>query len=104
MVLLILQRLQFVINSQELVIQFFSSKLNTRPYDRLDKKITDFTKCKEEPVVLHTTKCFHHQDGEDIDKDKEYKIHTQHQKQNKCCRTIACLLIYIQHKKKIGNQ
>jgi len=79
-VLLILQRLQFTTSSQELVIQFFSNKLNTRPYNRLDKKVADFTKYKEEPVVLYITKCFHHQNGEDADKDKKCKTHTQHQK------------------------
>ena len=46
-------------------------RLNTRPYNRLDKKVTDFTKCKKEPVVLHTTKCFHHQNREDTDNDKK---------------------------------
>ena len=75
-VLLILQRLQFITSSQELVIQFLSNKLNTRPYNKLNKEVTDFTECKEEPVVLYTTKCFHHQDKEDTDKDKKHRIHT----------------------------
>jgi len=75
-VLLIPQRLQFAISSQELVIQFLSSRLNIKPYNRLDKEVTVFTKCKEGPAVLHTTKCFHHQDGEDTDKDKKCRTHT----------------------------
>jgi len=77
-VLLILQRLQFIISSQELVIQFLNSKLNIRLYNRLDKEIIDFIKCKKEPAVPHTTKCFHHQDGEDTDKNKKCKTHTQY--------------------------
>ena len=94
-VLLIPQRSQFIISSQKLVIQFLSNRLNTRPYNRLDKEVTDFKKPKSGPVVLHTTKCFHHQNGEDTDNNKRHKTHTQCLKWNKYCRTIACLLIYI---------
>jgi len=47
-----------------------------RPYNRLNKEVADFTKYKKEPVVLHTTKCFHYQDREDTDKDKKHKTHT----------------------------
>jgi len=54
--------------------------------------------------MLHTTKCFHHQDGEDADNDKRYKTHTQYQKQIKYYRTIACSLMYTQHKKTVGAQ
>ena len=74
-VLLILQRLQFVISSQELVIQFFSNKLNMKLYNRLDKEVTDFKEHKGGPAVPYNTKCFHHQDREDADKDKKCKTH-----------------------------
>ena len=95
MILLILQRLQFIIGSKELVIQFLSNKLNTRPYNRLDKEVVDFIECKEEPVVPHTTKCFHHQNGENTDNNENCKTHTQHQKWNKHCKTITYSLTYI---------
>ena len=102
-VLLILQRLQFIISSQKLVIQFFSSRLNTRPYNRLDKKVADFKKPKSRPAVLHTIKCFHHQDGEDAGKNKKCKTYIQHQKWNKHYKTIICLFAYTPHKKKVSN-
>ena len=85
---------------KQFTFKALSFRLNTRSYSRLDKEVTDFIECKEEPAVLHTTKCFHHQNGEDTDNNKNCKTHTQHQKQIKHYRTITCLLVYTQHKKK----
>ena len=100
--LFILQIIQVIISQKELVFQFFSNRLNARPYNKLDKKIADFKEPKGGPVVPHTTKCFHHQNRKNTDKDKKYKIHTQYQRQNECHKMIACSFAYIQHRKKVG--
>ena len=63
---------------RQFTFKMLSLRLNTRPYNRLDKEIADFTECKEEPVVPYITKCFHHQDREDTDNDKKHKMHHQH--------------------------
>ena len=89
-------------SQRELVFQLFSSGLNIRPYNRLDKEVADFKEHKSGPAVSCTTKCFHHQDGEDADNDKKCKTYTQHQRQIEHCRTIAYLLMYTQCKKKVG--
>ena len=95
---------EFVINNRELTFKLLSNKENMSYYNRLDKEVVDFKEYKGRPAVLCNTKCFHHQNGEDADNDKRCKMHTQHQKQIKYYRTIACLLTYIQHKKKVGDQ
>ena len=96
--------LHFNQNSRQLIFKLLSNRLNTRPYNRLDREIVDFKKCKGGLVILCTTKCFHHQDGEDADNDKRCKTHTQHQKWIKHCRTITCLLAYTQHRRTVGAQ
>ena len=68
--------LYFNQNSRQLILKPFSSQLNIKPYNRLDKKVADFRECKGGLAMLCTTKCFHHQDGEDADNDKRYKTHT----------------------------
>jgi len=77
-VLLIPKRLKFITGSQELVIQFFSNKLNTKSYNRLNKKIADFKEPESEPVMPHNTKYFHHQNRKDTDNNKKHKTYTQH--------------------------
>jgi len=52
-----------------------SLRLNIKPYNRLNKEVTDFKEFKGRPVMSCTTKCFHHQNGEDTDKDKKCKIY-----------------------------
>jgi len=61
-----------------LVFQLLSSRLNIRPYNKLNKKVADFKEYKSGPAVLYNTEYFHHQDGEDTDNNKRYKMHTQH--------------------------
>jgi len=96
--------LKFSKHKEQFTFKTLSFILNTRPYNKLDKKVTDFKELKNEPAVPHTTKYFYCQDGKDIDNNKKCKTHTQHQKQIKHCRTIACSFAYTQHKKKIGAQ
>ena len=96
--------MEFIINSKKLTLKPLSSRENISHYNRLNKEVADFKECKGGLVMLHNTKCFHHQDGEDADNDKRYKIHTQHQRQIKHCRTIACLRAYTQYKKMVGAQ
>jgi len=69
---------EFVINNRELTLKLFNSKENTSHYNRLNKGVADFKEHKSGLAILHTTKCFYHQDGEDTDNDKKYKMHTQH--------------------------
>ena len=68
--------IQVIISQRELVFQLLSNRLNTRPYNRLNKEVTDFKEYKSGLIMLHTTQCFHHQDGEDADNDKRCKMHT----------------------------
>jgi len=44
-------------SNKQLAIKFLSSKLNTRPYNRLDKEVIDFKECKEGLIMPHNTKC-----------------------------------------------
>ena len=76
MFLFTLQTIQVIISQRELVFQLLSSRLNTRPYNRLDKEVADFKKHKGGPAVPHNTKYFHYKDEKDINNDKECKIHT----------------------------
>jgi len=68
--------LKFSKHKGQFIFKTLNFILNTRPYNRLNKEIADFTKCKEEPAVPHTTKCFHHQNREDTDNNKKCKTHT----------------------------
>ena len=68
--------LKFSKHKEQFIFKMLSFRLNTRPYNRLDKKVTDFKEPKNRPVVPHTTKCFHHQKGEDTDNNKSYKTYT----------------------------
>jgi len=58
-VLSILQILKFITNSYELTVEFLSSRLNMKLYNRLDKEVADFKEPKGGPAVLYTTKCFY---------------------------------------------
>jgi len=70
--------IEFITNSKGLTLKLFSNRENISHYNKLDKKVADFKEHKDRPAVLHNTKCFHHQDGEDADNNKKYKTHTQH--------------------------
>ena len=70
--------IQVIISQRELVFQLFSNRLNIKPYNRLDKEVADFKEHKGRPAVLYNTKYFHHQDREDADNNKRYKINIQH--------------------------
>ena len=95
---------EFVINSKELTFKPFSSRENMSHYNRLDKEVADFREHKNGLVMLYTTKCFHHQNGEDADNNKKCKMHTQHQRQIEHYKTIACLLVYTQHRRTVVTQ
>ena len=82
-ILLIIQNLELITGSRQLTLKFYSNKLNIKPYNRLDKKVTDFKKPKDGPAMLCTTKCFHYQNEKDTDNNKKHKTHIQHQKWNK---------------------
>ena len=71
-----MQSLELIIDSRQLTFKSYNNKLNTRPYNRLDKKVTDFKESKGGPAAPYTTKCFHHQNGEDADNNKNCKTHT----------------------------
>ena len=60
---------------EQFTFKTLSFKLNIKLYNRLNKKVTGFTEYKKEPAVPHTTKYFHHQNGEDVDNNKRYKMH-----------------------------
>ena len=47
-----------------------------RPYNRLDKEVVDFREYKEGLVTKHDTKCSYYRDGQNKDRDKEYKTYT----------------------------
>jgi len=51
--------LKFSKHRKQFTFKTLSFKLNTKPYNRLDKKVTDFKKPKNRPAVLCNTKCFH---------------------------------------------
>jgi len=51
--------LYFSNNLRQLIFKFLSSRLNIRPYNRLDKEVIDFKECKEGLAMLYNTKCFH---------------------------------------------
>jgi len=67
--------LKFSKCKEQFIFETLSFKLNIRFYNRLDKEVIDFKEPKSGPVVLYTTKYFHHQDGEDADKDRKCKTH-----------------------------
>ena len=70
-----MKRLKFFISNQKLIIKHFSSKLNIRPYDRLDKEIADFKEHKDKPAVLYNTKFLYYWNGEDLNNNKRCKTH-----------------------------
>jgi len=43
--------MKLITGSRELTLKLFSSRLNIKPYDRLDKEVTDFKECKEGPTT-----------------------------------------------------
>ena len=47
-------------NNSKLIIKFYSSKLNIRPYNKLDKEVIDFREYKEGLATQHNTKCFYY--------------------------------------------
>jgi len=46
-------------SNRQFIIKPLSSRLNIRPYNRLDKEVVDFKECKEGLIMPHNTKCFH---------------------------------------------
>jgi len=58
--LFIIKTLGFSKDNRQLTLKFLSSKLNIRPYDRLDKEVIDFKECKEELITPYNTKCFYY--------------------------------------------
>jgi len=38
---------------RQLTLKLLSGRLNTRPYNRLDKEVADFKECKEELTTLY---------------------------------------------------
>jgi len=43
--------------NRQLAIKFFSSRLNIKPYNKLDKEVINSKKYKEELITLHNTEC-----------------------------------------------
>ena len=41
-------------------VKIFSLRLNTRPYNRLDKEVVDFKECKGGLTTPHNIKCFYY--------------------------------------------
>jgi len=46
-------------SNRQFTIKPLSGRLNMRPYNRLDKKVVDFKKCKEGLTMPHNTKYFY---------------------------------------------
>ena len=84
-------------------VKTLSLRLNTRPYNRLDKEVIDFKEYKEGPVTQYNTKCSHYQNGQNKDKD-EHKTYIQYQTPIERCKTIAYSQKYTQNKKKVGDR
>jgi len=49
--------------NRQFAIKFLSGRLNTRPYNRLDKEVIDFKECKEGLTMPYDTKCFYLEAG-----------------------------------------
>jgi len=45
--------------NRQFAIKFLSSRLNMRPYNKLDKEVADSKEYKEGLITPHDTKCFH---------------------------------------------
>jgi len=61
-------------SDSKFTIKLFSSRLNIKPYNRLDKEVVGFKECKEGLITLYNTKYFHYQNGKNKDNDK-YKMY-----------------------------
>jgi len=46
-------------SNRQLTIKLLSSRLNMRPYDRLDKEVIDFRECKEGLATQYNIKYSH---------------------------------------------
>jgi len=46
-------------NNRQLILKLFSSRLNIKPYNKLNKEAVDFKKCKKELTMPYNTKCFY---------------------------------------------
>ena len=46
--------------NRQLAIKLFSSRLNIKPYNKLDKGVVDFREYKEGLITPYNTKCFHY--------------------------------------------
>jgi len=55
--------LYFSNSLRQLIFKFLSSRLNIRPYNRLDKEVVDFKECKEGLVMPHNIKYFYLEAG-----------------------------------------
>ena len=62
--------LKFRKSKRQLALKLISLRLNTRPYNKLDKEVIDFKEYKEGLATQHNTKYFYYQDR--WNKDKEY--------------------------------
>jgi len=48
--------MKLITGSRELTLKLLSSRLNIRPYNKSDKEVADFRKCKGGPTTQHDTK------------------------------------------------
>jgi len=47
-------------NKGQFTLKLFSSRLNIRPYNRLDKEVIDFKEYKKGLITLYNTKYFYY--------------------------------------------
>jgi len=57
--LFIIKMLSLSKNNQQLIFKFFSSRLNIKSYNRLDKEVIGFKEYKEGLTMLYNTKYFY---------------------------------------------
>jgi len=74
-IILITKTIQLQPSSSKILFKPISLRLNARPYNRLDKEITDFKECKGGLTTPYNTKCFYYWNRRNVDKE-EYRAYT----------------------------
>jgi len=59
MIVLVIKIMQLRLSSSKIPLKPISLGLNIRPYNKLDKEVTDFKECKEGLTMPYNTKCFY---------------------------------------------
>jgi len=63
MVVFVIKTMQLQSGSDKVFFKALSLKLNTRPYNKLDKEVADFRECKYGLTTPHNTRYFYLEAG-----------------------------------------